>query len=40
MRKGARKDFAGRGGEEIHLVVVDLRLSEGKFGVRGRSLGS
>ena len=40
VRKGARKDFSGRGGEEIHLVVVDLWFSEGKFGVRRRSLRS
>ena len=40
VRKGARKDFSSRGREEIHLVIIDLRLSEGEFGVRGRSLGS
>lgn len=39
-RKPTRKDFAGGRREEIHFVVIRLRLSEGKFRVRWRCLRS
>lgn len=38
VRKPTRKDFAGRRREEVYFVIINLRLSEGKLGVRGRGL--